>query len=133
MDDALANEFLSLPEDAGIEDLLAAFQRASPHLQHIQVPPKKKEVALFSSGTTAQQMAEIERRMAARGWAITHRYAEVDSDASQNRPELDRLLADAKAGKFKAVVVWTLDHLSRRGIAETASVVQKLNRADVCR
>src|SRR2546428_7336011 len=94
------------------------------------------EVALFARvSTQAQdaqnQIAEIERLAAARGWTITHRYSETISGASQRRPELERMLADAHAGRFKLLIVWALDRLGRRGIAETAAIVQKLDRAGV--
>jgi excisionase family DNA binding protein len=61
----------------------------------------------------------------------THRYIETVSGAAKVRPELARLLADAHAGQFGAVVVWALDRLGRGGIAEIATLVKKLDAAKV--
>ena len=76
------------------------------------------------------QLPEIERLCAARGWTITHRYEETVS-GSKARPELARLLADAHAGCFSAAVVWALDRLSREGIGPVAGIVAKLDAAHV--
>jgi DNA invertase Pin-like site-specific DNA recombinase len=93
-------------------------------------------VAIYLRVSTADQDAhnqlpEIERLCATRGWTISHRYAETINGSARTRPELARLLADAHAGAFGAVVVWALDRLSREGIAEVASIVAKLDAAHV--
>ncbi len=93
-------------------------------------------VALYARVSTDQQDAanqipEIEQLAAARGWIITHRYVETVSGAAKHRPELARMLADAHAGKFKAVVVWALDRLGRGGIAESVGTVQQLDARGV--
>jgi len=41
--------------------------------------------------------------------------------------ELSRLIDDAKRGKFKRVLVWSLDRLSRQGPLEILGLVHKLN------
>jgi DNA invertase Pin-like site-specific DNA recombinase len=80
---------------------------------------------------SSNQVPEIERLCRGRGWAITHRYEETVSGAAKVRPELQRMLADAHAGKFGAVVVWAIDRLGRGGIAELAGIVQRLDAANV--
>ena len=82
--------------------------------------------------TTANQLMEIEQLCRHRGWSITATYREqgVSGDA-RDRPELSRMLADAHAGKFGVLVVWALDRLSRRGIAEVSGIIAKLDRAGV--
>src|SRR4051794_10720564 len=94
------------------------------------------QVAVYFRVSTAAQDAatqvpDVERLCAARGWSIAQRYEETVSGAAQRRPELERLLADAHAGKFSVLVVWSLDRLSRRGIAEVASIVKRLDAAGV--
>jgi len=79
----------------------------------------------------ANQVPDVERLCAARGWTIAHRYVETVSGAAPKRPELERLLADAHAGRFSVLVVWSLDRLSRRGIAEVASIVKRLDASGV--
>src|SRR5207245_1167314 len=56
---------------------------------------------------------------------------ETVSGAARQRPELARMLADAHAGRFSAVVVWALDRLGRGGIAEVAGIVAKLDAGRV--
>ena len=53
------------------------------------------------------------------------------SGAASVRPELEAMLADAHAGRFSTLVVWSLDRLSRRRIAEVAGIVAKLDACGV--
>ena len=46
--------------------------------------------------------------------------------ATADRPELSRLLTDAKAHKFDRLVIWALDRLTRRGIADGLSILKAL-------
>jgi DNA invertase Pin-like site-specific DNA recombinase len=96
----------------------------------------KPAVAVYARVSTdqqdsANQIPDVERLCAARGWVITHHYVETVSGAAQRRPELERMLADAHRGAFGVLVVWSLDRLSRRGIAEVAAIVAKLDAAKV--
>lgn len=82
--------------------------------------------------TSANQLPEIEGLCAARGWAVGKVYRDDGvSGAAHRRPGLDRMLADAHRGAFAVLVVWSLDRLSRRGIAEVAGIVAKLDAANV--
>ncbi len=74
--------------------------------------------ALYLRVSTKEQDAELQReelrRLAARrGWEIIGEYADIISGAATKRPGLDRLLADAHAGRFDVVAVWKLDRLGR--------------------
>jgi DNA invertase Pin-like site-specific DNA recombinase len=93
-------------------------------------------VALYARVSTerqdaANQLPEIERLCRARGWTITHRYEEAVSGAAKLSPELARMLADAHAGRFQAVVCWAIDRLGRGGIAEVAGIIATLDAANV--
>jgi len=44
---------------------------------------------------------------------IVETYQDVKSGANAKRPGLDRLMADASAGKFDCVLVWKLDRFGR--------------------
>lgn len=60
------------------------------------------------------QLRELRQFADARGWQIASEY--VDSGVSgskDSRPELNRLMADAKRRKFDAVLVWKLDRFGR--------------------
>jgi DNA invertase Pin-like site-specific DNA recombinase len=59
------------------------------------------------------QLLELRRYAAARQWTPTE-YVDVGISGSKDRrPELDRLLADAKRRRFDVVIVWRLDRLGR--------------------
>jgi DNA invertase Pin-like site-specific DNA recombinase len=72
------------------------------------------------------QRAAIERAAAARGDTIAEFYTEKRSGKTLARPELDRLRADARAGKFKRLYVFRLDRLTRSGIRDTFELVEEL-------
>jgi len=61
--------------------------------------------------TVDNQAAEVCRLAVARGYEPVV-YEEVES-AAKARPVLDRMLADARAGRLQAVAVWALDRLHR--------------------
>lgn len=65
-----------------------------------------------SEQTTAGQKPDISALVAARGYAVVETYQEQAS-AVKHRPEMERLMADAAAGKFSVVVVWALDRFGR--------------------
>jgi DNA invertase Pin-like site-specific DNA recombinase len=60
------------------------------------------------------QTGELRQFAEARGWRLADEY--VDSGVSgskDSRPELNRLMADAKRRKFDVVLVWKLDRFGR--------------------
>ncbi len=59
------------------------------------------------------QLLELHRYAAARGWSATDYVDEGVSGARDRRPALDRLLADARRRRFDVLVVWRLDRLGR--------------------
>ncbi len=61
--------------------------------------------------TVENQKAEVLQLCRARGYAPII-YEEVES-AAKARPVLDGLMADVRAGRVQAVVVWALDRLHR--------------------
>jgi DNA invertase Pin-like site-specific DNA recombinase len=63
----------------------------------------------------ATQAAAIERAAQARGDTIEATYSEKRSGKSLARPELQRLLADARAGKVRRLYVFKYDRLCRSG------------------
>lgn len=73
----------------------------------------------------ASQRDAIERAAAARGDTITTWYAEKKSAKTMARPELQRLRADAQAGRVARVYVFRLDRLTRTGIRDTLEVVEE--------
>ena len=60
------------------------------------------------------QMEELRVVAQQRGWLIAGEYVDEGiSGLKDRRPGLDRLLADAKAGKIDVLMVWRLDRLGR--------------------
>lgn len=59
------------------------------------------------------QLVELRRYAAARGWDVKEHVDHGISGAKERRPALDALLADAKRRRFDVLVVWRLDRLGR--------------------
>ncbi len=61
----------------------------------------------------SEQISDMEAHCERRGLTITARYQEVGRGWSKNRPEFQRMLADARRGRFDTIVCWKSDRLSR--------------------
>ena len=59
------------------------------------------------------QLTELRRYAAARGWTVTEFVDRGVSGAKDRRPALDALLTDAKRRRFDVLVCWRLDRLGR--------------------
>jgi putative DNA-invertase from lambdoid prophage Rac len=59
------------------------------------------------------QLDELRQVAAQRGYVVTEYVDEGVSGVKTSRPALDRMLADAQAGKLDVVLVWKLDRLGR--------------------
>ena len=59
------------------------------------------------------QLAELRRYAAARGWDAKEFVDHGISGSKERRPALDAMVADAKRRRFDVVVVWRLDRLGR--------------------
>jgi DNA invertase Pin-like site-specific DNA recombinase len=60
------------------------------------------------------QTRDLEQFAQARGWRLVDSYLDIGiSGAKDKRPELDRLMADAKRRRFDIVLVWKLDRFGR--------------------
>lgn len=69
--------------------------------------------------------------IARRGVAPAVWYCEKASAKTTDRPELKRLLADARAGLIAELWIFRLDRLTRSGVADTFGVVSELRKAGV--
>ncbi|MBK9516186.1 MAG: recombinase family protein [Anaeromyxobacter sp.] len=61
--------------------------------------------------TAENQLEELQRLAAARGY-IAVIYSETES-AAKRRPVFEAMIADVKAGRVSAILVWALDRLHR--------------------
>jgi DNA invertase Pin-like site-specific DNA recombinase len=59
------------------------------------------------------QLYDLRGLAAQRGWEIIEEYSDTISGAKAKRPGLDRLMADARRGKFDVVLVWAFDRIAR--------------------
>jgi DNA invertase Pin-like site-specific DNA recombinase len=70
----------------------------------------------FKGQDPEAQLQPLRQMCASRGWVVTKEYVDKGwSGATESRPELDQLMADAKRGRqdFDAVVVWKFDRFAR--------------------
>ena len=61
----------------------------------------------------SEQIADMEAYCEREGLIIVARYQEVGKGWSKNRPEFQRMLADAREERFDTIVCWKSDRLSR--------------------
>ena len=75
--------------------------------------------AIYARVSTKDQDAQLQveelRRLAQqRGWCVADEYVDEGVSGSKaSRPELDRLMADARAGRLDVVAVWRFDRFAR--------------------
>ena len=72
------------------------------------------------------QLRELREYATRRGWEIAGEYIDTGwSGAKASRPELDRLMQDARMRRFDAVLVWKLDRWGR-SVADCIRSLQEL-------
>jgi DNA invertase Pin-like site-specific DNA recombinase len=80
------------------------------------------------------QTGEMRQFAEARGWKLADEYVDSGvSGAKDSRPELNRLMADAKRRRFDIVLVWKLDRFGRslRHLVNALAEFESLNIAFV--
>lgn len=92
------------------------------------VPKKIKQVALYCRVSTKDQSVDMQtadlRQLAEhRGWEVAAVVEEKRSGAKL-RPKREQLIADAKAGKYDAILVWKFDRWGRSMIDLVTSVTE---------
>ena len=70
-----------------------------------------------------EQIGEMEAYCEGKGLTITARYQEVGRSWTKKRPEFQRMLADARKGRFDTIVCWKSDRLSR-GMYPAAALME---------
>ena len=77
------------------------------------------------------QAGRLEKYVASQdGWTLVRRFSDQKSGATLDRPELQRALREAKAGRFDLLLVYRVDRLSRsvRGLAH---ILEELDAVSV--
>ncbi len=76
-------------------------------------------IAIYARVSTKEQSCELQVRdlrayCAARGFDLVREYVDVgQSGAKDSRPELNKLMDDARKRQFDAIVVWRFDRFAR--------------------
>ena len=88
-------------------------------------------VAIYARVSTSDQSCEMQLRelrqyVQRQGWQVFREYVDTGfSGAADSRPQLDRLLCDARLRRFEAVLVWKLDRWGR-SVAHCVRSIQEL-------
>jgi DNA invertase Pin-like site-specific DNA recombinase len=83
-------------------------------LSHLRVALYGRVSTLDKGQDVNLQLNELREYSERRGWTIAGEYVDNGiSGAKESRPELNRLMADAKKRKFDAIAVWKLDRFGR--------------------
>lgn len=94
-----------------------------------------KRAALYLRVSTLDQHPEtqlydLEQMARQREFEIVERYTDRISGTRARRPGLDKMLADARRGKFDVVLVWACDRLAR-SVRHFLEVLDELNHLKV--
>ena len=94
-----------------------------------------KRAALYMRVSTLDQHPETQlydlRQMAGqRGYQIVHEYTGRISGAKARRPGLDKMMTDARRGRFDVVLVWACDRIAR-STRHFLTVLDELNRLQI--
>jgi len=90
---------------------------------------KPKRAALYVRVSTGEQNADMQvndltEYAQFRKWEKVETYPDKMSGARGKRPALDRLMADARQGRFDVVAVWRFDRFAR----STSHLLRALER-----
>ena len=74
-------------------------------------------------------MVQLREFAAKNKWDVFREYTDYESGSKADRVEFQRMFADASKRRFDLVLFWALDCLSREGVLETLT---HLNRLTAC-
>lgn len=89
------------------------------------------KVAIYARVSTTKQdnenqLAQLREFAAKQGWEIFGEYVDQESGSTADRPEFKRMFSDASRRKFDLVLFWALDRLSREGVLQTLTHLNRL-------
>ena len=88
-------------------------------------------VSTLTNQSTEMQVRDLRQLADRRGFEVLHEYLDEGfSGAKSSRPALDEMLADAKRGKFRILLVWKLDRLGR-SLAHLVRLLEDLRACNV--
>lgn len=75
---------------------------------------------------TENQAVQLREFAAKQGWHIVREYCDYESGAKADRPEFKKMFEDASRRKFDLLLFWSLDRLSREGVLQTLTYLNRL-------
>lgn len=81
--------------------------------------------------TNENQLRELRAFAERLGYTIYKEYCDQESGGSAERPQFQKLFADAYQRRFDVVLFWSLDRFSREGVTETLNHLQRLTATGV--
>jgi DNA invertase Pin-like site-specific DNA recombinase len=90
------------------------------------------KIAIYARVSTTKQdnenqLAQLHEFAAKQDWQLFDNYVDQESGSTSDRPEFQRMFADASKRKFDLVLFWALDRFSREGVLDT---LQHFNRLE---
>ncbi|MHC4278497.1 MAG: recombinase family protein, partial [Planctomycetota bacterium] len=85
----------------------------------MSVSTRPTKVAIYARVSTQDQdpglqLSELRKYIKDRGWQAYNEYVDIgQSGAKDSRPQLNKLMADAKRRRFDVVLVWKFDRFAR--------------------
>ena len=101
----------------------SAYRKTEPNLAAIYARVSDKSQDAEDKTSISEQISDMEARCQRRGLTIVARYQEVGRGWSKKRPEFQRMLTDARQGRFDTIVCWKSDRLSR-GMYPAAALME---------
>src|SRR5689334_19313700 len=94
-----------------------------------------KRAALYLRVSTLDQHPEnqlhdLKALAESRGFQVVQTYEDRSSGARASRPGLDRLMSDARQGKFQVLVIWACDRLAR-SVTHFLQVLDEMNHLGI--
>ncbi len=78
----------------------------------------------------ATQVCDLRPLAAARGYEIVGEYTDTITGTKAKRPGLDKLMSDARRGRFDVVLVWAFDRMAR-SVRHFLEVLDELTRLNI--
>jgi len=75
---------------------------------------------------TSNQLRELREFARLQKWTIVHEYIDHASGKRGDREHFQKMLASASRREFDVLLFWSLDRLSREGVRETLTYLQRL-------
>lgn len=100
------------------------------------LPHQNTRVAIYARVSTKDKGQEVENQLrqlrefsAFQGWTVVREYVDHETGSTNDRAEFQAMFKDASQRKFDVLLFWALDRLSREGVLETLT---HLNRLTAC-